>query len=72
MKGWIYRCQQFFDIDGIAEENKVRMASMHMFDKALSWHKQFIKINGEDVTWQVYEQNKVVLCKSIKISLKYF
>lgn len=34
VKGWIYRCQQLFNVDGIADENKVKMALVHLYDKA--------------------------------------
>ncbi|GJR30316.1 retrotransposable element Tf2 [Tanacetum coccineum] len=34
----------------------VRLVSMHIFDKALNWHKQFIRKYGEEVDWNVYER----------------
>ncbi|GJX68274.1 reverse transcriptase [Tanacetum coccineum] len=37
------------------DEEKVRLASIHLYDKALAWHRQFEKINGDVVTWEVYE-----------------
>ncbi|GJR50613.1 hypothetical protein Tco_1401134 [Tanacetum coccineum] len=36
VKGWIFRCEQFFSIDDIPEKN-------------------FIRLNGENVSWDVYE-----------------
>nr|GEU98041.1 reverse transcriptase [Tanacetum cinerariifolium] len=27
---------------------------MHLYDKALYWHQQFVKINGDNVSWNVY------------------
>lgn len=47
--------QQFFNIDGIVDEHKVNLASMYLYDKSLVWHHKFIKFNGEDGAWQVYE-----------------
>ncbi|GJY02519.1 hypothetical protein Tco_0360671 [Tanacetum coccineum] len=45
--GWLYRVNQFFLLDSIPDNQKVRLVSMHMFDKALNWHKQFIRmLNG--------------------------
>nr|GEW28148.1 hypothetical protein [Tanacetum cinerariifolium] len=32
-----------------------RPVPMHVFDKALNWHKQFIKRFGENVTWEMNE-----------------
>ncbi|GKD06163.1 putative mitochondrial protein [Tanacetum coccineum] len=43
VKGWIFRYEQFFSID------------VHLFDKALLWHRQFIKLNGENVSWNFYK-----------------
>ncbi|GJU51961.1 transposon ty3-G gag-pol polyprotein [Tanacetum coccineum] len=54
VRGWIFRCEQFFLIDAIAEDQKVRLLSVHLFDKALLWHRQFLKIHGDNVTWPVY------------------
>ncbi|GJS97214.1 hypothetical protein Tco_0804182 [Tanacetum coccineum] len=33
-----------------------KLVFMHMFDKALNWHKQFIRKYGENVEWTVYER----------------
>ena len=43
VKGWIFRVKQFFSIDNVREDQKLRLVSMHLFDKALYWHLQFIK-----------------------------
>ncbi|GJY38027.1 gypsy/ty3 retroelement polyprotein [Tanacetum coccineum] len=56
VQGWLYRVNQFFLLDSIADNQKVRLVSMHMFDKALNWHKQFVKKYGENVEWTVYER----------------
>ncbi|GJT98868.1 gypsy/ty3 retroelement polyprotein [Tanacetum coccineum] len=52
--GWVYRCNQFFKVDDILLEDKVKLASMHVYDKALAWHQQFNMIHGETVDWNVY------------------
>ncbi|GKB17145.1 gypsy/ty3 retroelement polyprotein [Tanacetum coccineum] len=55
VQGWLYRVQQFFTIDHVEDDaHKIRLVSMHMFDKALNWHKQFVRRFGENVTWQEY------------------
>ncbi|GJR98552.1 hypothetical protein Tco_0270726 [Tanacetum coccineum] len=33
--GWIFKCDQFFLIDSTPEEEKVKIVSVHLFDKAL-------------------------------------
>ncbi|GJW10529.1 hypothetical protein Tco_1576356 [Tanacetum coccineum] len=55
VKGWLYRVKQFFAVDNVHEEEKVKIASIHLHDKALTWHLQFIKMQGENVAWTVYE-----------------
>ncbi|GJU95853.1 glycoside hydrolase, catalytic domain-containing protein [Tanacetum coccineum] len=35
-------------------DQKVRLLSVHLFDKALLWQRQFLKIHGDNVTWPVY------------------
>ncbi|GJW00940.1 putative mitochondrial protein [Tanacetum coccineum] len=52
--GWVYRCNQFFKVDDIMSEDKVKLASMHLYDKALAWHQQFTKSHGEIIDWNVY------------------
>ncbi|GJX02126.1 retrotransposable element Tf2 [Tanacetum coccineum] len=52
--GWVYRCNQFFKVDDIVLEDKVKLASMYLYDKALAWHQQFTKLHGENVVWEVY------------------
>ncbi|GJU07030.1 retrotransposable element Tf2 [Tanacetum coccineum] len=56
VKGWIFRCEQFFSIDEIPNNNqKVKLISMHLFDTALLWYRQFIRLNGKNVSWNVYK-----------------
>ena len=43
VKGWIFRCRQFFCIDQVEDEMKVGIAAMHVHDKALVWHQHFVK-----------------------------
>nr|GEV21969.1 zinc knuckle CX2CX4HX4C [Tanacetum cinerariifolium] len=55
--GWVYRCNQFFKVDDIQPEDKVKLASMHLYDKALAWHQKFTKLHGEAVDWNVYVES---------------
>nr|GEU34054.1 hypothetical protein [Tanacetum cinerariifolium] len=34
---------------------KLMLVSIHLFDNALNWHKQFMTRNGDNATWQMYE-----------------
>ncbi|GJT86339.1 hypothetical protein Tco_1068056 [Tanacetum coccineum] len=52
--GWIFRCEQFFSIDDIPENQKVKLISMHLFDTTLLWHKQFIRLNGHKCVGQLF------------------
>ncbi|GJV00541.1 putative nucleotidyltransferase, ribonuclease H, partial [Tanacetum coccineum] len=54
VKGWIYRCNQFFQLDNVAGNQKVKIASIHLHDKALDWHRNFERRNGLEVTWEKY------------------
>nr|GEX88385.1 hypothetical protein [Tanacetum cinerariifolium] len=43
-------------MDHIEEDKeKIRLVSMHVFRKALNWHKHFTNMFGEVVTWEVYQ-----------------
>ncbi|GJZ17220.1 putative mitochondrial protein [Tanacetum coccineum] len=55
VKGWMYKCQQFFKVDNVPDEQKVPLISIHLFDIALMWHRQFMRLLGSDtVPWLVY------------------
>lgn len=49
VKGCRYRCNQYFTVDNIGEDQKLQLASMHMYDRALAWHLQFVRIRGNHV-----------------------
>ncbi|GJV12941.1 putative mitochondrial protein [Tanacetum coccineum] len=55
VKGWLFRCKKFFKIYGVDDRDKIELASMHMYDKALVWHQQFCKRFGENSSWEVDE-----------------
>nr|GEZ32305.1 hypothetical protein [Tanacetum cinerariifolium] len=44
-RGLIFRCVQLFLINTIPEDQKIRLLSVHLFDKALIWHRQFLKVH---------------------------
>lgn len=55
-KSWLYKCDQFFEIDETPSETKVRVAAMHLEGKALQWHQVFMKgRNSRDPpSWEEY------------------
>ncbi|XP_071913952.1 uncharacterized protein [Coffea arabica] len=55
-KSWSYKCDQFFEIDETPSETKVRIAAMHLEDKALQWHQVFMKarISRDPPSWEEY------------------
>ena len=55
LKSWLYRCNQFFEFDGVMEEGKVRLAAIHMEGKALLWHQNYVKAKLNVMpTWEQY------------------
>ncbi|GKB30272.1 hypothetical protein Tco_0869673 [Tanacetum coccineum] len=47
VRGWVFRCDQFFNIDNTPNDEKVKIVYVHLSDKALLWHRQYIIINGQ-------------------------
>ncbi|GJR80110.1 hypothetical protein Tco_0150895 [Tanacetum coccineum] len=65
VRGWVFRCEQFFLIDNTPPEEKVRIVSVHLFDKALLWQRQCIKTMGENVVWDVYKEAIIQRSRSV-------
>lgn len=42
LRDWIFKCEQFFPLDGTPDDLKVRLATIHMTEKALQWHHNYI------------------------------
>jgi len=39
VQGWVYKCEQFFDLDAIGDNRRVKIASIHLTGRALIWHQ---------------------------------
>ncbi|OMO60043.1 Retrotransposon gag protein [Corchorus olitorius] len=54
--GWQMKINQFFEADNTEQEQKVRIAMMHLEGRALEWHQRFMrgKESLKEVTWPVY------------------
>ncbi|GKE95612.1 hypothetical protein Tco_1580467 [Tanacetum coccineum] len=48
------RCEQFFMVDNVPYGQKVSLVSIYLFDIALVWHRQFMRLIGDIVPWLVY------------------
>lgn len=42
LREWLYKCEQFFELDGTPSEQKIGLASVHMVGKALKWHSNYM------------------------------
>ncbi|GJW59213.1 hypothetical protein Tco_0105944 [Tanacetum coccineum] len=56
VRGWLFRCEQFFKVDNVPDENKVNLISIHFYDLALMWHRQFVRFMGDQVAWPLYRE----------------
>lgn len=45
---WIYKCEQFFEVDNTCDNVKVKIVAIHLRGKALLWHQSFIKSRGNE------------------------
>ncbi|GJT20374.1 putative mitochondrial protein [Tanacetum coccineum] len=55
VRDWAFKCDQFFAVDNTPEGEKVKIMYVHLDDKALLWHRQFVKILRDNVGWEMYE-----------------
>ncbi|GKA39869.1 hypothetical protein Tco_0732462 [Tanacetum coccineum] len=56
VRGWLYKCEQFFEIDQVSDPHKVQLASIHLYDTASLWHRQFVKLMGENASWNLFKE----------------
>ncbi|GKF12339.1 putative mitochondrial protein, partial [Tanacetum coccineum] len=54
--GWLYKCEQFFEIDHVLDPHKVQLASICLYDTASLWHRQFVKLIGENASWNSFKE----------------
>ncbi|KAA8531158.1 hypothetical protein F0562_005928 [Nyssa sinensis] len=43
LEAWVYKCEKFFEFNTIDETQKVRLASIHMEDRAIHWFRWYKK-----------------------------
>ncbi|GKE74695.1 retrotransposon-related protein [Tanacetum coccineum] len=56
VRGWLYKCEQIFEIDHVSYPHKVQLTSIHIYDTASLWHRQFAKIMGENASWNSFKE----------------
>ncbi|KAG8380917.1 hypothetical protein BUALT_Bualt06G0066500 [Buddleja alternifolia] len=56
LRGWLFRSEQFFDVDETPSEAKVRLAALHLDGKALQWHQVYMRarLTRELPGWEEY------------------
>ncbi|CAL5348860.1 unnamed protein product [Camellia sinensis] len=53
--GWLYKCERFFDYNSVESANKVKLATLHLEDKALQWYQWFEKCHRQ-INWDLFKQ----------------
>nr|GFA11056.1 WD40/YVTN repeat-like-containing domain, ancestral coatomer element 1, Sec16/Sec31 [Tanacetum cinerariifolium] len=56
VRGWLYKCKQFFEIDHVSDPHKVQLASIHLYDTTILWHRQFVKLMSESASWNSFKE----------------
>ncbi|GKC80386.1 gypsy/ty3 retroelement polyprotein, partial [Tanacetum coccineum] len=46
---------KFFKVDGVPDERKIQLASMHMFDTTLVWYQQYVKRYPDNTLWEHFK-----------------
>lgn len=52
-ESWVYKCEKFFELNAIEEPQKLRLASLHLEDKAMNWFRWYEKSHVLR-TWQEF------------------
>ncbi|XP_012839901.1 PREDICTED: uncharacterized protein LOC105960281 [Erythranthe guttata] len=56
LRRWVYKCDQFFDVDGTPSSSKVKLAAVHLEERVLQWHQTFMNahLTREIPSWEEY------------------
>ncbi|GJT06736.1 hypothetical protein Tco_0841198 [Tanacetum coccineum] len=71
VKGWVYRCKQFFKIDGIEEARKVELASMHLFGAIYEDPIVDLKNLKQEGSVQQYQESFEALLNKVELHDAY-
>ncbi|OIT00380.1 hypothetical protein A4A49_07299 [Nicotiana attenuata] len=53
-RGWLQKCEKFFEIYSIPESNKLEYASVHMKDAVDVWFDSYLAHNRGNITWSMF------------------
>ena len=56
LKSWLYKCNQFFELDNVNDPQRVKLAAIHLEGRALLWHQNYVKGKGV-ISWTQYVQD---------------
>nr|GEY28933.1 gypsy/Ty3 retroelement polyprotein [Tanacetum cinerariifolium] len=56
VRGWLYKCEKSFEIDQVSDPHKVQLASIYLYDTASLWHRQLVKLMGENASWNSFKK----------------
>jgi hypothetical protein len=52
---WLYKCNQYFEMEEVPEAEKLKLTSYYLDGMALYWHQNFMRSKGgQVVTWKEY------------------
>ena len=55
MHKWLYKYNQYFNLEEIPEADKLKLASYYLDGMALYWHQNYTRnLEGNEVTWAEY------------------
>ncbi|GJS94246.1 hypothetical protein Tco_0801214 [Tanacetum coccineum] len=73
VQGWLYRVHQFILIDEVQyDSQRLILVSMHLFDKALNCHKQFLRRNVGSTRGICHKHVHWGLKEEIRIAVRMF
>ena len=58
MHKWLYKCNQYFDLEEIPEAEKLKLTSYYLDGMALYWHQNYTRsLEGHELTWAEYVED---------------
>jgi hypothetical protein len=61
---WLYKYNQYFDLEEIVETNKLKLTSYYLNEMALYWHQNFMRSReGQLVSWNEYVE---IMCSRFR------
>jgi hypothetical protein len=52
---WLFKCTQYFEIEEVADSDKLQIASYYLDGVALYWHQNFLRsLEGQNTSWEEY------------------